>query len=337
MRGTKAILLGAVALAGCGDIIGLGDYTTNLDASLDVVVTPDGGGDAKPEAAPDAKPDSPTEAGPSCGSSSVCVPALPGGWAWAVYDPDARVACAAGYGTSTDVEEGIDAGAAVCGCTCSKTDPSCATGNLTITSGNNNTCDNATSQNETAAGGCQTLSNQFSTGGTAKVGATGPAPSGGSCTGVPSQTLPPVGYDHQGRTCAFAGDAGSAGCTAGNVCMPDPTPFGVCVSQAGVNACPSGFPTQHLVGTNVSDTRGCTPCGCTFDAGTCTGTVTLYRGSNCSFGPAAVTADGTCTSVGNHTWVSYQYAPTTSASCAGSAVSPDGGVAFADVTTICCK
>ncbi len=267
----------------------------------------------------------------------MCVPTLPAGWSWAVYAPDSRPTCGAGYATPTDVEEGLDASAASCGCTCTTTDPSCATGNLAITRGNNNACNNFNTATAPAdSGTCGTSFTAFSTGGGAKISVTGPAPTGGSCTPTPSQTIAPVGYDHQGRTCAFAGDGG-ASCGSGSVCMPDPAPFGVCVSQAGQNPCPAGFPTQHLVGTGVNDTRGCSACGCAFDAGACNGTATFYTSTSCSQGAAAVPADGTCNNVGNHTFSSYTYAATTTASCAPSAASADGGVAFAAETTVCCK
>ena len=330
MRARVTALVFVAALVGCGDIIGLGDYDLDggsIDAmpsdaaQSDVVQTTDGGSEASPD-------------GSACGAASVCVPDLPSGWSWAVYDPDARGACASGYATPTDVEEGIDAGAATCGCGCTTTNPSC-TGSVTITAGNNTACNNTTNQTDTTGANCNTLT-QFNTTNGSSISVTGPTPTGGSCTPTPSTTLPPVGYDHQGRTCALT--ATTSACGAGNVCVPDPSPFGVCVSQAGTNACPAAFPTQHLVGTTLADTRGCTSCGCTFDIGTCEGTATLYGNTGCSMGAQNITANGTCTAVfGNRSWRAFAYTPTTNASCAGTAVTADGGVAFADVTTVCCK
>jgi hypothetical protein len=328
--GATAALGALAALGGCGDIIGLGGYTDG-DGS---VVLDSGGGDAKGDVVvppPDAGPD-----GAACNSAtSVCVPDLPsGGWAWAAYDPDARVACAASYASPTDVEEGIDAGDAVCSCGCTMTNPDCTTGNVTITAGSNGACDNFTNQTDPASANCHALTT-FGTSNDS-ISVTGPAPSGGSCSPTSSQTLPPVAYAHQGRTCGYAGTPGG-GCAAGSVCVPDPAPFAMCIAQVGTVACPAGFPTQHLVGTSVTDTRSCSACGCTFDAGACTGTTTLYTTSNCSTGNQNVTADGNCHTVnGNRTWRGYQYNPTSTASCAGTAVSPDGGVAFADITTVCC-
>src|SRR6185503_2838392 len=192
-------------------------------------------------------------------------------------------------------------------CGCTTTQPTCTGGNITFHLGNA-TC-NATTQDEVAnTGNCEQLSNQFSTSGGSKVAVTGPPPSGGSCTPTSTFNVPPVGYAHQGRTCALGGNAAS--CGAGNECVPNPAPFTMCVSQPGAVACPSGFPTQHLVGTSVTDTRGCSACGCTFDAGACTGTTTLYTNTGCSQTPTPFTTDGTCSNAGTHTWKSYAYAPT---------------------------
>jgi hypothetical protein len=323
MRGRILVALAVVTVAGCGNILGLDGYTDAVDAAP---------GDAQPDAQPDAPP---AGDGGGCGNFSVCAPELPSGWAWAMYAADQRAPCANGYGSPTDVEEGLSAAAASCGCNCTTTDPSCATGNLTITAGANNTCDDNTNQTDVADAGCNALGS-FSTSGGDQVSVTGPSPTGGGCSAVLSQTIPPVGYDHQGRTCAYAGTPGS-GCSAGSVCVPNPAPFAVCVEKAGVETCPSGFPNQHLVGTTVDDTRACGACTCTYDAGDCTGNATVYSNFGCTGASSTIPVTGTCTNVGNHTWRTYQYNPTTSASCEASAITSDGGVAFNDPATICCK
>lgn len=332
MRTRTTGLLLALALAGCGDIIGLDGY--DLDGSVDAIASDSGGDVVQADVKNDVVSDGGSDA-PSCNqATSVCVPDLPSGWAWNVYDPDTRTLCATGYATPTDVEEGIDAGPANCVCGCTTTNPTC-TGNVTITAGTNGGCNNISNQNDTADAACNALT-QFSTNG-ASISVTGPAPAGGSCAPAPSQTLPAVGHDHYGRTCALTATP-TGGCTAGNVCVPNPTPFTMCVSQAGVNACPAGFPTQHLVGTTLADTRGCTACGCTFDAGACVGTATLNTNVGCTTGATNITANGTCQQVnGNRTWHGFAYAPASTASCGGTAVSADGGVAFSDLTTVCCE
>jgi hypothetical protein len=335
MRRTIALVTIA-ALAGCGDIIGLDGYTDG-DGSIADVTNGDGGGDASNDVVQkDGGGDAPNEAAPCNTQTSVCVADLPSGWAWAVYDPDARVACATGYGTPKDVEEGIDAGAATCGCGCTTTNPDCHSGTLKITGGSGGTCTSVTNQTDVADAGCNTLTQFVTSNGSANASATPPTPVGGSCTPSGSQTIPGVGYGHQGRTCALAGTA-AGGCNSGEVCVPNPAPFTTCIAQAGAQTCPSAFPTQHVIGSAIADTRGCTACGCTFDAGSCAGSLTLWTDTACSNNSTPITANGTCTNVGNHTWRGYSYTSQTTASCSGAPVAPDGGVVFSDLTTVCCK
>jgi hypothetical protein len=235
----------------------------------------------------------------------------------------------------SDVQEGITAAPATCGCSCSKTDPNCAQGNLTITAGGNMNCNNVTNQNNNpATAGCHMLSSVFSTF-NQSISVKPPAPSGGSCTANPTKTVPMATTQHQGRTCTYTGTMGS-GCMNQDVCMPKAAPFTACVAMAGMNACPMGFPVQHLVGSMLSDTRDCSACTCTFNAGTCGGTTTFYTDNACTFNAQAFAADGACHLAANRTWRSYKYAPTTNASCTASAVNAIGGVTFADLRTVCC-
>ena len=345
MASRKTILLAAAALAGCGDIIGLDGYSEG-DGSVipDVTVTDTGGGDARPDVKSDVAV---TDAGndvvqPTCTTGNVCVPALPSGWTWLVYSQDSRSPCGLGYGTPTDVEEGIDAAAPTCSCGCTVTGGGCTTGNLTITSGTNGTCSNNSTQTDTAAGGCQTLGTSINTGGGVKIAVTGPVSDGGTCTAAADASVPPVGYDHQGRTCVPAASP-DAGCGGGNVCLPDPTPFSACITQTGNNACPTGFPNQHLIGSTVDDTRGCSGCGCTVnsgDAGACGGSVTFYHDftpGTCASGTGVVPVDSTCTTLNAHTWNDYEYVPEGGATCTPTGTaSADGGVVFGNLATVCC-
>jgi hypothetical protein len=270
---------------------------------------------------------------PACTTGFTCVPPVPNNWTAAAYTPDARPACATGFNTPLDVREGITAANATCGCGCTTQAPSCTAGNLTVTAGGNASCNNVTNQSVTAAAGCNALT-QFPTN-NQSISATGPAPSGGGCTANPTSTVPAVSYQHQGRTCALAGNAGG-GCTNGAVCAPKAAPFTACVSQAGMNACPNGYPVQHLVGSMLSDTRACTACTCAFNAGTCGGTATFYTDNACTQNTQNVAADGLCHGVGNRTWRTYKYAPQNTPSCAASAVSATGSASFSDLKTVCC-
>jgi hypothetical protein len=338
MRHSRSILFLVALLAGCGDIIGLDGYTSDDgsvpgDATTDVVGNDVVGNDVTPK-------DGGNDVGPTCNQqTSVCVADLPSGWAFTIYDPDNRNACANGYGSPSDVQEGIDAGPAACTCGCTTTNPDCHSGTLSIQAGSNNTCNNINTQTDVADAGCNPLT-PFTTSQN-NVAVTPPNPVGGSCAPAASQTIPAVGYAHQGRTCEYEAGAPGPGCGAGQVCVPSPGTFGSCISQVGDVACPAdaGYPTQHTIGTTVTDTRSCSACGCTFDAGSCAGTLTLWTDTGCANNGTQIPATSTCTKANgnNRTWRGYSYVPSTTASCAGTAVSPDGGVAFTDVTTVCCK
>ncbi len=362
-----------IGLAGCGDIIGFGGYRDQDGSAADAA---DGGGNTGGDGNGGSDGTTDTGIGDGAGSDVVdtgadtgadtcaptvedctngkdddcngltdcmdsacttgfsCVPPLPNGWAWAAYDQNARPSCAMGYGMPKDVEEGINAAAASCGCGCTTTSPSCRTNNLTITAGGNNTCDDVANQTRPSAAGCNATNPNFTTGGDS-ISVTGPAPSGGSCAANPSKSVPAVTYQNQGRTCTYAGMLGG-GCANNAVCAPKAAPFTSCVSMNGMNACPNGFSVQHFAGTMITDTRGCSACSCSFNAGACTGSITFYNAGNCTSSTATIAVDGACHAVTDNTWRGYQYTPTNNASCAASAVNSTGSVTFSDLQTVCC-
>jgi hypothetical protein len=121
------------------------------------------------------------------------------------------------------------------------------------------------------------------------------------------------------------------------VCVPSPAPYAMCVRQAGVIACPAGYPAQHVVGTDVIDGRGCTPCTCGFDAGSCAGTATFYTGAMCNASNQTVNVDGGCQAVSNQTFKTVTYAATqVAASCTPSTTQPTGDASLDNVATVCC-
>jgi len=233
------------------------------------------------------------------------------------------------------VNEGLNASDATCGCGCTTTQPSCTTGNLTILAGSNGmACNNQANQTDPATTSCTATNPNFATN-NAGISVTGPAPSGGSCAANGTKMVPAVTFAHNGRTCEYTGMTGG-GCTNGNVCAADPKPFVACIAQKGMQACPTGWPVQHLVGSMVTDTRDCSACTCQFNAGTCTGTATFYSDSQCQNNATNVAVDGACHAVTNRTYRGYKYAPTTNASCTGSNSAPTGKAAFGDLETVCC-
>jgi hypothetical protein len=295
-------MLALVALTalmfGCAEIYGLGDYT-EADGAL-----PDAAGG-----------DSSVESGSP-------------GWSVVAYDQASRAGCQAGYGTPTDVEEGLSAPPATCGCACQPLPPTCAA--QLVTSGSNNGCNNATSQNGSNDGGCSTLSTQIQTF-NESISVTVTA--GGACTANPSVNAPSATYTYEGRLCQLLDSSGS--CDAG-ACAPS-APYQACVYQTGVLACPAGYPHQHSVGTQLDDTRGCTSCTCDSTAGTCGGSAMFSGGACMGVGQVMVPADGACHGVPNEMFKSFSYTShPTNGTCAPSSPTPTGNVAFASMATVCC-
>jgi hypothetical protein len=305
-----------LALAfGCADLFGLGDYTqgnpgdSGLDVFFDVILTNEAGG-----------------------CIATCVPTVPSGWAAVGYDQGFQGNCAFAYGTPTDVSEGITAGAATCGCGCNPTAPTCSSLQVTSGDGGSNTCNNQSSQTVAWGGSCATITTSINIQ-NVKISAT---PGGsGTCAPDASVVMPNVDYAHQGRVCELLAKP-AGGCEAG-ICVPDPSPFLPCVYQIGVVACPSEYPVQHIVGSKLNDTRGCSPCTCGTQGGACAGTVTFSNGANCNSGGQTINADGTCQTVTNQVFKSLFYSPTsTNPTCTPSAVTAIGDAGYGDPQTVCC-
>lgn len=367
------LVLAFFGVGGCANVLGLGEYGDAVDGSpedaqgggsdagadakadvtADAVASAiDAGGDVEVKDASGCVPTGPEACSDgidndcngqtdcidaACTAGYTCVPPLPNGWNWSAYDQGARPSCANGFTTPTDVGEGLVAPATVCTCGCTTTTPSCTTGNVRITSGKKggNGCQDDGDQMESAAGGCQPLSQSIDVNNGAKVSVTAPSPIGGSCAANPTVSKPAVSYATQGRTCAFAGNVG-AGCSGGDVCAPKAAPYKMCVVRTGDVACPAGFLVKHLTGRVVADTRGCSQCTCNFNQGACGGTLTLFSNNACTQNVALVTVNGTCQPFGNVGYNNYTYAPESTASCTGSAVAATGSAAFADLQSVCC-
>jgi hypothetical protein len=295
VRARVALALGALTAlsSGCADIYGLGDYA-EADGAL-----PDGDSSTEPD----------------------------GGWSVVAYDQASRANCPTSYGNHTDVEEGLSAAPATCGCACAPLPPTCAT--QVLTAGNNGACNSATSQNDSNDGGCSTLSTQIQTFNESMSVTVTP---GGGCTPNPTVTAPTITFPYEGRICELLG----ASCDAG-ACLPT-APYEACVYQTGVLDCPAGYPVQHIVGTQISDTRGCTSCTCGYAAGSCGGSAVFFAGPCAGPGQAMVPADGACHGVPNQMFKSFSYlAHPVAGTCAPSTPTPTGEAGFADQATVCCQ
>jgi hypothetical protein len=279
-------------------------------------------------------------ADPACGSSvAACVPPLPSGWTFVGYDVDTRANCPTGYGMPTDVEEGISWLSAQCTCSCNLNPASCTTGTFTMKTGDNGTCDNNNTFSNLSQGACVQLPNGGFDVPMNNVRATTAQPVGGGCTGSSTTVLPAVSYAHQGRTCTMTQTLG-AGCAMGKVCAPaGGQDYKVCVQKSGVNACPNGYPVQHIAGTTLDDTRSCSACSCGYNSGSCSNAkIDIFTDMSCTMG-YTFNADDQCRPPvsGSYKFYSYTAGSLINASCTASGGQPQGSVSgFKDARTICC-
>ena len=146
-------------------------------------------------------------------------------------------------------------------------------------------------------------------------------------------------------------DAGSATgptCNSAQACAipvsgPAGSPFGICIYRSGVHDCPPGhFSDQHLVGTAIADSRGCS-CACVSPSCPSDGYITGYTSGTCN-GTAAITFDaGTpCRIFGNannsNAFIYHPSRGTFNGACAAVDAGPSGGVQVdgTNATTYCC-
>lgn len=254
-------------------------------------------------------------------------------------------ACASPYnGMATNLTSGLGAAPAQCGCTCSGP--------------GQEACGNASGQLWDGNGQC-TLACSGGIGLPANfcvnIGCLGPGSGytsasfpkfpaqNGSCSGNPSKTVPPVTWSNVARTCPFNLPSQQGGCGASKLCVTTPgSPFGgPCIVQAGDLACPAAYPTKHLQYGSVNDTRSCTACACTYNPGTCNGSVSFYTQSGCNGFTGNIAIGTACSAVAIGSTASLQssgnYFVSPLGSCSAGAVSANGTATPSSPMTICCK
>jgi hypothetical protein len=216
--------------------------------------------------------------------------------------------------------------------------PSCVTGNITASGGNDATCSLGGEMAPANGGMCNNMSHPV----TAYVKATPPGPTGGSCSAAETVTKPPTGATH-GETCSGETTFG-AGCSGTQVCALVPAGYSACIHHGGANmGCQAGYATPHAVGT-LQDTRGCGPCMCGMPTATCSGNWDLYSSQGCTGAiTLSVLANGQCDPTGNSTFSqmfqsNILVVPPTNVTCATPAPPPPtGSVMLAGADTVCCE
>lgn len=268
----------------------------------------------------------------------MCAPPVPMGWSGLVtlYNGAGPApACPGAYPTlAFDLNGGLNAPPAMCGCTCGAV--SGATCNASYSVYTNSNC--GTLCNTFTVSSCVSTSS-CNNGNSVRATATA---SGGSCTPNPTKSVPGVTWSSVGRGCG--GATPTAGCMNGAQCVPTPTgSFSrVCVTKAGDETCPSDYPLKNSLYSGVSDSRDCSTCTCGSPTNvTCSGGVAgIYDAPSCSGSSTTVPVDGACHSASGITTISAKF--TTAPAPSGGSCAPSGGNATGQAAgtgrlTVCCR
>lgn len=112
-----------------------------------------------------------------------------------------------------------------------------------------------------------------------------PATSCTSTGGTVLGTPPPASWSLVAHVCSLP-NAGKSCQVGGRACSRPSTdaPSGLCVWQAGVPACPPGYPNAHTFFQQIEEGRGCTQCACGApeSGGSCAVTTALYSSTDCA-------------------------------------------------------
>jgi hypothetical protein len=323
----------------------------------------DGGSGTADGSSPDGRVCAPTEnctngvddncdglvdcADPQCKSAGfTCDAAPPTGWSGPVaftVGPSAAQPCPANFGTvSFQVNAGLSAPGAMCGCSC---DPSggfaCQSTETFFT---DSLCGKPCLVTATlVSGACQDVFAALASCGPpmSALSSTASAPTfAGNCPTLPTKTLPPVTWAQHGQACATPTAPLQGGCAGGQVCVP-PGAGRLCVAAAGALACPAGSPyTQsQLFYQSVNDARDCSACSCNPPVTVFCGTGQIL-GSNdvvaCTGTTVVESAPAACTMDNGSTARKLDETNATKAPCTPSPVGPTGTATPAGPMTICC-
>jgi hypothetical protein len=240
-------------------------------------------------------------------------------------------------------------GAATCTCNCASSgNASCEKGRVTFYGPNiigNDCLSFGSSATDVADGSCR--GNLpfglfgFGIGANAPLRVTKIALTPNTCNASVAANVPPLGTQ-EGKRCTAQVAAVGGGCNAGFVCARRVSgAYQSCAAKSGTDACPSGWPTKHVTGTSVNDTRACSACTCGSTASCGAATVTFYSGNSCDGTSAVATANDACNAIptAGQGASSWRYdAPVVNEGCqttgGGQAT---GSIAFTNGETVCCR
>jgi hypothetical protein len=259
---------------------------------------------------------------PACGAFA-CAEATPPDWTPAWLTTDTGLTCPAGDG-GTDLKVVAGDGGFACTCSCEE---SCTS--LTIMRGPDLAC-GAGTETFAPTQGCMT-STAPNRPAFAKLTVANP-------TACPPKNLNDKKSVTDGRLCPTPpSEEAGAGCNATAQCMLKAPGFQRCIARAGNHVCPAGFPNRQRAGSNVTDGRECTGCGCKLAP--CTGEIEFWGHPECkSGGPSKLdtTTHATCAAATALNGVKAYKAATDGGCTVADASAPHGTLAITDEQTICC-
>jgi hypothetical protein len=332
-----------VALAGCADVLGIGDVPQpvtgdaegGVDASADAIV------DVIAE--PIVVPDGPFDCNQITGFE--CTPSAPGGWTLVAFAAASGsvipTSCSGAYAQNVaQGHAGLSAPPAQCGCTCplaqaqGTTCPALSVGGYSQNSCNSGTLGQTLSASSTCADFGNAQGSLFATEGT-------PTALGSCGTANPSKTVPALQWQNSYAACGYtATSVGDGGvCEAGSSCIEAPSSAfakKACVAQSGDVACPGApYTNKTVVMQGDDDTRDCSACACNASGGSCSATMSGYLQSACGGSPSTL-AVGSCTGGGSGFVSVNANIQTTPATCSSSGGASIGTATAKNPVTVCC-
>jgi hypothetical protein len=278
-------------------------------------------------------------------TTHLCAAPAPPGWSGPVTVVVSAVAqalpsCAGAWPSSADHDHGLDAPDAECSkCSCSSPSVQCTLAGVVIHTGTS--CSGSVEQtlSPQASGVCSSFTSQDMD---TLEGLQSQASSGSCTESGGTASLPPVAWTEHARICE--GAVFGLGCEDSDPCVPAPTgPFQLCVTQAGNQACPTGYGDKTLLYGGFTDTRGCSSCSCgSAQNAQCNSATEIWNVPNCAGGPDATVPNDGVACLHEHLLVvssgSFMFTAAGNAgACPTAGGAPNGTATETDPTTVCCR